>query len=227
MKRNTIRLICILLALVMVAGILPRAAWAATEGFTVKLMTPEKRNFALGETIRIPVVIGNGTANTRYNSFDLRFAYDPTVLKLSSSQISGMYHSEKDGTIRVLRFGSDLKVDTTVFTLTFEAIRPGTANIAAVDAHVGTRASAMTKDASDAVILNHAEVVILSAAGDVDGDGFLTENDPQYLIWHTLFPKMYPLSDAKADYNSDGDITDADAVLLLWYILFPDKYPIH
>ena len=61
-------------------------------------------------------------------------------------------------------------------------------------------------------------------AEDLTGDGRMDENDAVYLIWHTLFPEMYPVEEKAADYNGDGNVTEADALILLWYALFPNHY---
>ena len=58
------------------------------------------------------------------------------------------------------------------------------------------------------------------AAADFTGDSSVTEDDAIYLIWHTLFPQLYPIPENTADYNGDGEVTDQDAVDLLWLILF-------
>lgn len=60
---------------------------------------------------------------------------------------------------------------------------------------------------------------------DFTGDGQTDEEDAVYLLWHTLFPKEYPIN-ADADFNHDGKVTDEDAVYLLWHILFPEVYPL-
>jgi hypothetical protein len=44
-----------------------------------------------------------------------------------------------------------------------------------------------------------------------------------YLIWHTLFPEMYPIT-IDGDINRDGITNDTDVVDLLWAILFPQQY---
>ena len=61
-------------------------------------------------------------------------------------------------------------------------------------------------------------------AEDLTGDGRMDENDAVYLIWHTLFPEMYPVEEKADDYNGDGNVTEADALILLWYALFPNRY---
>ena len=59
--------------------------------------------------------------------------------------------------------------------------------------------------------------------GDVNKDGSINDSDAIYVIWHTLFPEMYPLSVAAADMPQngilDGAITEADAMEILWKAL--------
>lgn len=64
-----------------------------------------------------------------------------------------------------------------------------------------------------------------TACGDVTGDAVIDDKDAVYLVWHTLFPQMYPLT-VDADYNQDDEITTADAVQLLWHLIFPERYPL-
>ena len=53
----------------------------------------------------------------------------------------------------------------------------------------------------------------------------VNDDDVIYLLWHTLFPDVYPL-EADADFNRDSMVNDDDVVYLLWYTLFPDQYPL-
>lgn len=62
----------------------------------------------------------------------------------------------------------------------------------------------------------------IAQPGDVTRDGKISEEDAIYLIWHTLFPEIYPLDKTAADLNADGAVTDADALTLLWQALFPE-----
>lgn len=55
--------------------------------------------------------------------------------------------------------------------------------------------------------------------GDVNRDGSINDGDAIYVIWHTLFPEMYPLSVTAGDITRDGSITDADAMEILWKAL--------
>ena len=52
--------------------------------------------------------------------------------------------------------------------------------------------------------------------GDVNRNGTIDVDDAVYVIWHTMFPQVYPLSVNAVDMNNDQKITQADAVELLW-----------
>ena len=62
--------------------------------------------------------------------------------------------------------------------------------------------------------------------GDVDEDGEVTSDDAVYLLYYTLLPESYPVSQP-VDYDGDGEITSDDAVYLLYYTLLPDSYPLY
>ena len=65
----------------------------------------------------------------------------------------------------------------------------------------------------------------LSVRGDFTGDSAVDDQDVVYLLWHALFPEMYPIT-TDGDMDRNG-ITDAeDAVYLLWHCLFREKYPL-
>ena len=70
-----------------------------------------------------------------------------------------------------------------------------------------------------------ALIHMLEIIGDLDGDGQINNNDVAYLLWHTLFPEDYPISDP-ADFDGDGKVNNNDVAYLLWHTLFPEDYPL-
>ena len=61
--------------------------------------------------------------------------------------------------------------------------------------------------------------------GDFTGDGKVTADDVQHLLWYTVFPADYPLN-GPADFDGDGVVTDKDVLLLLLYITLPALFPL-
>jgi hypothetical protein len=61
--------------------------------------------------------------------------------------------------------------------------------------------------------------------GDIDGNQEVNDADVTYLLWHTLFPDLYPIT-TNGDITDDGEVNDADVTYLLWHTLFPELYPL-
>ena len=122
---------------------------------------PADTTAVAGETVSIPVVVGNKDVST-YNAFDMSFTYDAAKLELTSTEINGMTVEAGEGTVQVLRYGDDLNVGSAAFTLTFKAIGTGEATVTATSAKVGVAANATELDAADATILDDATVITIS-----------------------------------------------------------------
>ena len=167
MKDKKIEMIFLLLLCVLLAGMLPMATLAAEGTFTVTMNEPDDSIVAAGDIIEISVVIGHTAGMSNYNSFDMGFSYDPAVLELKSTKLSGMSITAENGTVRVLRYGNDLTVGEEAFTLSFKAVKSGETTIRAVAAKVGIRETAQEKDAADAVILNNVTLKITADAYEI------------------------------------------------------------
>jgi hypothetical protein len=61
--------------------------------------------------------------------------------------------------------------------------------------------------------------------GDLTGDGFVDNQDVEYLLWYTLFPEEYSINQ-RADFNHDNSIDNLDVECLLWFTLFPEEFPL-
>ena len=61
--------------------------------------------------------------------------------------------------------------------------------------------------------------------GDFDNSGTVDNLDVEYLLWHTLFPEEYILSQS-GDVNGDRQVDNLDVEYLLWHTLFPEEYPL-
>ena len=62
-------------------------------------------------------------------------------------------------------------------------------------------------------------------AGDIDGNGTVSNDDVIALMWNVLFPEQYPL-EGNVDMNKDGSVDNNDVIALMWYVLFPEQYPL-
>ena len=62
--------------------------------------------------------------------------------------------------------------------------------------------------------------------GDVNGDGYVTNEDAIYLLRHTLMPGRYPINQS-GDMNGDSYVTNKDAIYLLRHTLMPGRYPLY
>ena len=106
MKKYVKKILYLLLTCILLAGMLPMAAMADAGNFTINMPTDIKAE--MGDSISIPVVVKHTAGVDTYNSFDMSFAYDHSVLELTSTSIAGMSVTGSNGLVRVLRYGSDL-----------------------------------------------------------------------------------------------------------------------
>ena len=180
------RCFSLLLAILIFAGMLPMGAMAATGGFTVS-MHPADKKITVGDKVDVTVVVGHEAAVSKYNSFDMTFSYDPKILELTSTTISGMSVTAENGKIRVLRYGTDLNVDAAVFTLSFKALKNGTTSVKVTGAKIGMKETAQDEDAEKAKILNDVSIVVSSkATASGDSSNPRTGDNSNLVLWNTV-----------------------------------------
>ena len=130
-------------------------------GYTVT-MGADVENALIGSTVSVPVTVGHTGEVTKYNAFDFTFTYDPAILELTSTEISGMTVTAENGQIHVERYGTDLTVGAPALTLTFNAIATGNSNVKVTSAKVDIAEAALTQDAPDASVIDDLTQVSVS-----------------------------------------------------------------
>ena len=130
-------------------------------GYTVT-MGGDIVNAVIGSSISVPVTVGHTGDVTKYNAFDFTFTYDPAVLELTSTEITGMTVTAKDGKIHVERYGTELTAGETALTLTFKAVATGESNVKVTSAKVDISEAALTQDAPDASVIDNITLVTVA-----------------------------------------------------------------
>ena len=89
------------------------------------LAMPEDKTAVVKDTITIAPVIDNAKEVSVYNAYDITIAYDPEILTLVNPEITDATVTTGNGTVNVIRYGEDLNVDSSPFTLSFTARKTG------------------------------------------------------------------------------------------------------
>lgn len=131
------------------------------KGYTVSL--GENKTVASGQIVEIPVTIGNTAGEATYNTFDMRFSYDNTVLKLDMEKTNteGYRVYPLSSTVRVQRYGKAAELGQAL-TLRFIAVGQGSGEVKVMSACVDTNANAIEFDAPDAIVLNDTTTITVS-----------------------------------------------------------------
>lgn len=143
-------------------------------GYTLKM--PADTTTAIGGTVQIPVVISNEDGKTGYNAFDISFTYDPGVLELVSTEISGVTVTTENGKINVLGYGEDRAAGSVPFTLEFKAIKLENTEVKITSARVDNSGNAVVKNASLATILDDTTAVTVTGYPVTLPEGFEGES---------------------------------------------------
>lgn len=142
------------------------------EGYTVSMA--KDKNVIMGETVSIPVTIGHGGDVTVYNAYDMTFAYDASILTLTTTSIENATLITGEGTLRVQCYG-DEKALGEAFSLTFTTAKTGTANVTLTAAYVDIAANAADKDAPAATVTDEATAVTVNGYPVTLPEGFTAD----------------------------------------------------
>ena len=144
-----------------------------TPGYTVTM--DADKSIVAGETVTVSPVIGHGGEVASYNAFDMTFAYDASVLELTSTEIEGLTVTAGNGTVRVQGYGADRAIGTAPFGLTFKAIAAGEAQVTLSSAKVDIAANAVEFDAPEAELLDEKTVITVTSYPVTLPDNFTGE----------------------------------------------------
>lgn len=122
--------------------------------------TPQEIEVAVGELITVPVTVENVAGIDRYNAYDITFAYDPSALRLTTEQLTDMTLTIGDGTVNVLRYGENLPIGTSPFSLTFQTMKNAQTRVRVTSARVDCSANAITEDTARATLETGETLVV-------------------------------------------------------------------
>ena len=170
------RILSALLAFVLIVSALPVGGKAAESGgvaaqasIRYSVSASPDQTTDVGKTVIMYVTVSGGS----YNAYDLALTYDAARLTYVSGQAAdkGASVTEKNGSIRVIGYGSDKTLDTAVATLSFTAKGTGSAEVKITKAKVDTGDKAVGNDAPDATILDDTTVISVNGYTVTLGEG--------------------------------------------------------
>lgn len=237
------KLLSLLLAIIMVATIIPSASIMAMAqtGTSSATVTVEKVNALPGKTVNVNVSI---SGNPGVLGATLTVEYDESALTLVSAKLGDAFKSLSMTTPgrygSPCRFGwdgvdiseSDIK-DGTFLTLSFLV-----SNDAEVDTEYPVKVSAKSSDWTDKdlqpvelTIVNGAVNVISYTYGDVNDDGEINMTDVILIRRFIVGGYNAVINEAAADVNTDNNINMTDVIYIRRFIVDPEGYgvtlPVH
>lgn len=128
------------------------------KGYTVTM--GEDKTVASGQTVEIPVTIGNTAGKTSYNAYDMTFSYDAKVLEpdMKVENTEGSHVTVGNGTIHVIRYGKTANLGEAL-KLKFTVIGQANTEVKVMAAKVDNSANALQFDAPDAIITDDTTAI--------------------------------------------------------------------
>lgn len=131
------------------------------KGYTVSMGADKQ--VASGQIVEIPVTIGNNDGKNAYNTYDMTFSFDPTILTLNmeATSIEGYRVIPGSGTVRIVRYGKAAELGDAL-TLNFTAAGQGQSAVKVTAAYVDTNTNAIELDAPAAIVLNGTTTITVN-----------------------------------------------------------------
>lgn len=182
---------------------------AAAKGYTVSMGADKQ--VASGQTVEIPVTIGNNDGKNAYNAYDMTFSFDPTILTLNmeATSIEGYRVIPGSGTVRIVRYGKAAELGDAL-TLNFTAAGQGQSAVKVTAAYVDTNTNAIELDAPAAIVLKDTTTVTVSGYTVSLPDDF-TRTDAEGSVIEAGGNLTFVPKDPNYDYTVTVTVGDGEA----------------
>ena len=205
---------------------------------TIKVIVSEKQSAvvslsdAVGRTGEIVKVFVSLETDEAVNTIGIRdFEYDEDVLTFVGFSdyedvvdMSVLSSFDEEKMAVVIGLSEARIVDEDLFALNFEIndVEEGYETEVYANAVIKYNSDVVESEVSPAIVTVGTMLI-----GDITLDGNVDLEDALYLLQHSMFPGVYPLSyKGNVDFTKDGYVDMEDAILLLQYSMFPGIYPI-
>ncbi len=171
------------------------------------LAMPADKTAVAKDTITIAPVIDNAKEVSVYNAYDITIAYDPEMLTLVNPEIADATVTMGNGTVNVIRYGEELKVDSAPFTLSFTAQKTGETTVSVRSARIDHSENAVISNAAKATLIpGETKITIggypVSLPDDFSGAA-VVEPESEY---------TFEAKDKFYDYTFDGSTIGGQSV---------------
>ena len=125
---------------------------AVDYGYTVELLEDQTIDIQGEVTVSIVVGVGKKEERATYNAVDMELKYDSSKLKYAGEKTIGdvRISDDENGTLKLVRYGASLDVNTVLAALKFQPVAAGKAKVEFVSAKVDESDNASLQDAPDA-----------------------------------------------------------------------------
>ncbi len=125
---------------------------AVDYGYTVELLEDQTIDIQGEVTVSIVVGVGKKEERATYNAVDMELKYDSSKLKYAGEKTIGdvRISDDENGTLKLVRYGASLDVNTVLAALKFQPVAAGKAKVEFVSAKVDESDNASIQDAPDA-----------------------------------------------------------------------------
>ena len=125
---------------------------AVDYGYTVELLEDQTIDIQGEATVSIVVGVGKKEERATYNAVDMELKYDSSKLKYAGEKTIGdvRISDDENGTLKLVRYGASLDVNTVLAALKFQPVAAGKAKVEFVSAKVDESDNASIQDAPDA-----------------------------------------------------------------------------